>query len=112
MPVLKATSSNPTQVRDGVSRRLIHGNDLMMVAIDFTNGPWAEPEPLHQHVHEQTTYLAQGEVVFFCEGEKEERLSAGDMFWVPSNKKHGIRLLSPSARLIDCFNPLRDDFLR
>jgi quercetin dioxygenase-like cupin family protein len=98
-------------VREGITRRLIHANNLMMVVIDFTNGPWAHPEPLHHHVHEQATYLAEGEILFFCEGENTEKLVAGDMFWVPSDKKHGIQLLSKHAKLVDTFNPIRKDFL-
>ena len=100
-----------TPVRKGLSRRLIHTHDLMMVVIDFTDGPWAEPEPLQHHVHEQITYVAEGEILFFCEGEQEQRLVAGDMFSVSSNKKHGIQLLSDTARLIDTFNPIRNEFL-
>ena len=49
----------------------------MMVVIDFTGGPWAEPEPLHHHFHEQMTFVAEGEILFFCEGEKTEKLRAG-----------------------------------
>ena len=100
-----------TPVREGVSRRLIHANNLMMVVINFTNGPWAEPEPFHRHVHEQATYVAEGEILFFCEGEKAEKLTAGDMFWVPSDKEHGIQLLSNHAKLVDSFNPIRKDFI-
>lgn len=111
MPVLKASTATVTQVRDGVERRLIHASNLMMVVIDFKNGPWPDPEPLHHHVHEQATYVAEGEIIFFCEGEREQMLKAGDMFWVPSGKKHGIRLLSPQAKLIDSFNPIREDFI-
>ena len=100
-----------TEVRPGVTRRLIHGKDLMMVVIDFSNGPWTEPEPPHHHVHEQTTYVAEGEIVFFCEGEPDQRLKEGDMFFVPSNKKHTIQVLSSTVKLIDCFNPIRQEFL-
>jgi quercetin dioxygenase-like cupin family protein len=111
MPILKSTTP-VTQVRNGVSRRIIHGQKLMLVVIDFANGPWAEPEPMHQHVHEQATYIAEGEIILFCEGEKEEHLCRGDMFYVPPNKKHGIRLLSASAKLVDSFSPVREDFIK
>ena len=84
----------------------------MLVVIDFTNGPWSEPEPMHQHVHEQATYVAEGEIIFFCEGEKAARLSTGDMFYVPPNKKHGIHLVSASAKLVDSFSPVREDFIK
>lgn len=111
MPVLKVKEAKATVVKPGVTRRLVHANNLMLVVIDFDSGPWAEPEPLHFHVHEQATYVEEGEFIFFCEGEPDQKLSAGDMFWVPSNKKHGIQLLSKTVRLIDSFNPIRQDFL-
>ena len=110
MPVIKSNSPG-THVQEGITRRLIYGNDLMMVVIDFTNGPWAEPDPPHDHVHEQTTYVAEGELLFFCEDEQEHRLMAGDMFFVPSGKKHTIQILSTTVRLIDSFNPIRSEFL-
>jgi quercetin dioxygenase-like cupin family protein len=112
MPVLKKAEAPMTRVKEGVERRLVHASNLMMVVIDFKNGPWSEPEPPHHHVHEQTTYVAEGEIMFFCEGEPEQRLKAGDMFWVPSDKKHTIQLLSAEARLIDSFNPLREEFIQ
>jgi|SRR5690349_2475650 len=111
MPVLKIDDSPMMEVRQGLSRRLTHTDNLMMVVIDFTDGPWNEPEPLQHHVHEQITYVAKGEIIFFCEGEKEQRLKAGDIFTVPSNRRHGIQLLTPTAKLVDTFNPIRQEFL-
>lgn len=112
MPVLKTNEAISTTVKDGVQRRLIHTDGLMMAVIDFTNGPWKEPDPSHSHVHEQTTYVAEGEINFFCEGEPEQRLRAGDMFSVSSGKEHTIQLLSKTAKLIDSFTPLREEFLQ
>src|SRR5688572_17196159 len=111
MPVLKAKDAAVTLVKEGVQRKLVHGNDLMMVVIDFENGPWPQPDPPHAHIHEQVTYVAAGEIIFFCENEPDQRLREGDMFYVPSNKKHTIQLLSRTARLIDSFNPIRQEFL-
>jgi quercetin dioxygenase-like cupin family protein len=110
MPVLKSDSPR-AEVKKGITRRFIHGNHLMMVVIDFTNGPWTEPDPPHHHVHEQTTYVAEGDLLFFCEDEQEQRLTTGDMFFVPSGKNHAIQLISRSVRLIDSFTPIRNDFL-
>jgi quercetin dioxygenase-like cupin family protein len=111
MAVLKSEEALITIVKEGVKRRLIHTNTLMMVVIDFDNGPWNEPDPAHSHVHEQTTYVAEGDIVFFCEGEAEQRLKAGDMFSVPSGKEHAIQLMTKTAKLIDSFTPLREEFL-
>ena len=96
----------------GLNGVLFYTSNLMTVIVDFTDGPWLEAEPFHSHTHEQTSYIAEGEVVFYCEGEPEEHLKPGDMFAVPSGKRHTIRLLSPTARLIDSFNPPRQEFIR
>jgi mannose-6-phosphate isomerase-like protein (cupin superfamily) len=111
MPVLKYDETEAFKVREGVNRKLIHLHHLMTVIIDFTNGPWSEPDPPHSHPHEQTTYIADGEILFICEGEANQKLKAGDMFSVPSNKQHTIQLLSKKARLVDSFNPIREEFL-
>ncbi len=99
-------------INNRVKRKLIHTENLMTVVVDFSEGPWAEADPLHNHPHEQTTFIAEGEVIFYFEGEPEQRLKAGDMVAVSPYVKHAIKLVSPTARLIDSFNPVREDFLK
>jgi quercetin dioxygenase-like cupin family protein len=99
-------------LREGLSRRIIRTNQLMSVALDIEGGPWKEPEPFHSHPHEQTTYVASGEVLFSSEGSAPERLNAGDMMAIPSGVPHSIQLLSGSARLVDTFYPVREDFIK
>jgi len=111
MPILKSDQIAPQKVRDGLHRQIIYIGDLMTVVLDFSNGPWQEPEPPHSHPHVQTCYVASGEIRFFCEGEPEQHLKAGDLFAVPANKSHTIQLLSETARLVDSFHPIREDFL-
>lgn len=112
MPIQKFSESAPEVVREGLERRKIYTSNLMTVIVDFSDGPWAEAEPYHSHPHEQTSYVAEGEIIFYCEGEPEQHLQAGDMFSAVSNQKHTIRLLSPKARLIDSFNPIRQEFIK
>lgn len=112
MSVQKFSETSPEIVRNGLERRIIFTPNLMTVIVDFSDGPWEEAEPYHSHPHEQTSYIASGEIVFYCEGESEQVLRQGDMFEVESGKKHTIRLLSASARLIDSFNPIRQEFIR
>jgi len=111
MAVLKFNEVEYEKVKEGLQRKIIHTNNLMTVLIDFSNGPWEEPEPPHSHPHEQTSYVASGEIIFYCEDEPEQHLKAGDMFAVPSGKKHTVKLLTENVRLIDNFNPPREDFL-
>lgn len=111
MAVLKFRNIPYELVREGLQRKIIHTDELMTVLIDFSDGPWDKPEPPHSHPHEQTSYVAEGEILFLCEGEEDQHLSAGDMFAVPSDKKHTIQLLSKKVRLVDSFTPIRKDFL-
>lgn len=111
MAVLKFDKTQAEVVRPGLERKIIHTGELMTVVIDFTDGPWEEPEPPHSHLHVQTSYVAAGEIIFYCEDEPDEHLKAGDMFAVPSGKKHTVKLLTKHVRLVDSFNPLRADFL-
>ncbi len=111
MPVLKFKDTAYEKVREGLMRKIIHTNTLMTVLIDFADGPWDEPEPPHSHPHEQTSYVAEGEIMFLCEGEPDQHLKTGDMFAVHPGRKHTIRLLTEKVRLVDSFSPLREDFL-
>jgi len=111
MPILKPSETQPEEVRKGLQRYLVHTGNLMTVVLDFSDGPWEEPEPPHSHPHVQTCYLAEGEIIFYCEGEPDQHLKAGDVFYVPSGKQHTIKLLSQKARLVDSFHPIREDFI-
>ncbi len=92
------------------SRYLTHTENLMMVVIDFDDGPTSEPDPPHSHPHEQVTYVAEGELIFYLDGEPLE-LQKGDMVTVPPNIPHTVQLLTKYVRLVDTFTPLRKDFL-
>ena len=98
------------QVTPVKTRRIVHTDNLMMAAWEFSDGPWTEAEPYHSHPHDQVVYLAEGAVEFFIEDEPC-RLQAGDMIAVPGNRPHTIRLLTPKVRLIDTWTPLREEFL-
>jgi quercetin dioxygenase-like cupin family protein len=111
MTVLKFEEVPYEKVRDGLMRKIIHTDKLMNVLIDFSDGPWDKPEPPHSHPHEQTSYVAEGEILFFCEGEPEQHLKRGDMFAVPGGIKHTVQLLTEKVRLVDSFSPPREDFL-
>lgn len=105
----KVVPSEP--IKPGVYRSLIYTQHIMMAVIDFTNGPWQEPDPFHSHPHEQVTYVAIGEILFYCDGRPEEHLKEGDVFAVPSGIKHTIKILTKEVRLVDSFTPIREEFL-
>jgi quercetin dioxygenase-like cupin family protein len=110
MAVLRYEEMRAEQLREGVERRLGHTEKLMMVVIDFDDGPKEEPDPPHAHPHEQVSYVAEGQILFLLDGQAE-RLGPGDMFLVPSGVPHSIQQLTEHVRLVDCFTPIREDFL-
>jgi len=112
MAVLKYNEATVQHPAEGIERRLVHLEKMLTAVLDFSNGPQSEPDPMHSHPHEQISYIAEGEVLFFMEGEEPEHLKPGDMFYVPSNKMHCIQLLTKTARLVDSFSPVREDFLK
>jgi quercetin dioxygenase-like cupin family protein len=110
MTVLKYHETPAQAIREGAERRIGHTDNLMIVVVDFYDGPKDEPDAPHAHPHEQVSYVAAGEVIFVMDGE-QTRLGPGDVFLVPSGVPHSIQQLTEHVRLIDCFTPLREDFL-
>jgi len=110
MAVLREDECTKEMIGDRRERYLTHTDNLMMVVIDFNDGPTSEADPAHDHPHEQMSYVAEGEVIFFLDGEPHP-LKKGDMFTVPANIPHSVQLVTSHVRLVDTFTPLREDFL-
>ncbi|UCG05937.1 MAG: cupin domain-containing protein [Desulfobacterales bacterium] len=111
MGTLIQADVNPEIIAKDRTRYLVHTDNLMMVVIDFNDGPTAEPDPPHSHPHEQVSYVASGEILFFLDNQST-RLGSGDMYTVPANVPHSVQLLSEHVRLVDTFHPIREDFLK
>ena len=97
----------------GTDRRQVYTEHIMMTVVDFTGGP-QDAAPTHKHPHEQISYMVSGKVNFIIDtdrGRTVDELAPGDMVVIPTNAPHTVELLSESARLIDCFYPIREDFL-
>lgn len=99
------------KVTDFYTRRLACTDNLMIVNCEFTDGPTENPDPFHSHPHEQVSYMLEGEVDFYIGDEEKVHIKAGDIFTIPSGVPHTIHRLTPMVRLIDCFTPVREEFL-
>lgn len=65
--------------------------------------------PLHAHPQEQTGYLVRGRIVLTI-GEETCDILPGDSWCVPSNVRHGAKILEDSVA-IEVFSPVREDYL-
>ena len=110
MEVMKISEARAVEIAPGRKRRILHTANLMMVEIDFEDGPSAKPDPPHAHPHEQVTFVAAGELLFFI-GDESCRLGPGDMVAVGSSLPHTIQLLTERVCLVDTFTPIRQEFL-
>ena len=110
MTVLRESETPKESIGEKRTRYLTYGKNLMVVTIDFNDGPTDKADPPHSHPHEQISYVVEGELIFFL-GDETHRVGPGDMVVIPSGVMHSVQLLSEHVRLIDAFTPLREDFL-
>lgn len=91
---------------NGVTRRILaHDGNMMAVEVNFEQGAIG---PMHNHPHEQLTYVLSGEFEFTI-GEEKHVVRAGDTLYKQPNIMHGCVCLKPGT-LLDTFTPIREDF--
>lgn len=99
---------NSTPCEPGVTRKILtYSDDLMMCEISFETGAIGN---LHSHEHLQITYIAEGSFEFTI-GNETKIVNKGDSVYMPSNIIHGVKCLM-AGKLVDVFNPMREDFLK
>ena len=92
----------------GAERQILGYNDnIMMVKVSFKKG---QEGAMHSHPHSQVTYVASGKFEFTV-GDVTRIVEAGDALYKQPNIPHGCVCLEDGI-LIDCFNPMRDTFLK
>jgi quercetin dioxygenase-like cupin family protein len=93
------------EIRPGFFGKLVHGDKSSLVFWDIKKGS-ALPE--HHHVHEQITFIAEGQLEMVIGGEKY-LLTAGSVHVIPSDVPHSAFAVT-DCRVIDSFAPARDDY--
>jgi quercetin dioxygenase-like cupin family protein len=64
MAALKYSDIAPQKIGEGAERRVAHTDDLMIVVVDFFDGPKSQPDPPHSHPHQKVCYVAEGEILW------------------------------------------------
>ncbi|MCF2948882.1 cupin domain-containing protein [Paraglaciecola aquimarina] len=91
----------------GVSRKVLaHSDNIMTVEVHFEKGAIG---PMHNHPHEQLTYVQSG-VFEFTIGDETKVVKAGDSMYKEPKIEHGCVCLEAGV-LIDNFTPMRKDFI-
>lgn len=98
---LPATAAAP-----GITRRAVYLDRVMLTFFDFEPGAVI---PEHQHPHEQITLLLEGEMEFTLDGQTCT-LRPGEGVTIPSNVRHGARILEQPTRAVDAWHPVREEY--
>ncbi len=89
----------------GLDGHYTHGDNLTLGLVTIKAGTSLS---LHQHVHEQITYMIKGRLDMLI-GDTEFSLTAGTVQVIPSMVMHGA-LAVTDCELIDVFTPVREDY--
>lgn len=103
MPHIK--DINPKNLMQGIVGHYAHGAEATLGLVELEAGVVM---PIHQHVHEQITYILEGQLDMVID-EKPYSLTPGSYFVIPSNVWHGATAVT-ACKLIDVFSPVREEY--
>jgi quercetin dioxygenase-like cupin family protein len=89
-----------------LQRQLIVGHQVMLTRVLLKQGCIV---PLHSHVNEQLSYILEGALKFFIDG-NEIVVRAGQVLTIPPNMPHKAEALEDTVDL-DIFHPPRADWI-
>jgi quercetin dioxygenase-like cupin family protein len=94
------------QLAPGLTGYYAHGQQLTLGMVHIKEG---SKLPEHHHVHEQITYIIEGQLDMTIDG-KACSLRTGMYHVIPSNTPHSAIAIT-DCKLIDVFNPVREDYI-
>lgn len=94
------------ELATGLTGYYAHGKNMTLGLVEIKAG---SNLPEHHHVHEQITYILEGELEMTIGGE-QCLLTAGMYHVIPSNVPHSAKAKT-DCKVIDVFNPVREDYL-
>ena len=89
-----------------LQRQFVVGQEIMIARVLLKKGCIV---PLHSHPNEQLTYILDGALKFWIDGQ-EIVVNAGETLCIPSNMPHKAEALEDTIDL-DIFNPPRADWI-
>lgn len=91
----------------GVEINTTAGQGMMLSVVNFEPGSIV---PEHAHPHEQIGVMISGRLEFTIGGHTRV-LGPGDIWRIPGGVPHRVVALDVPAVALDCFHPIRDDYL-
>jgi quercetin dioxygenase-like cupin family protein len=98
-------SITPKELFPGITGYYAHGEHTTFGYIELKKGTAV---PMHQHLHEQTTYIVSGQLDMNIGG-AQYSLTPGMVHVIPSNIPHNAVAVVDTVA-IDTFSPVREDY--
>ncbi len=93
------------ELAPGFSSKLVHGERLTLSVVDIKKDSVL---PEHHHMHEQVTFIVEGELDMVIGG-KKILLTTGHVYVIPPDVPHSA-VAKTDCRVIDVFSPVREDY--
>ena len=101
----KIKDIRPKELMPGITGYYAHGENMTFGLVELKAGASV---PMHHHIHEQTTYIVEGQLDVVIGGEPCS-LTAGMYHVIPSNIPHSA-IAKVDCKAIDVFSPVREDY--
>ena len=93
------------EIIPGITGYYAHGDKQTFGYVEIKKGSVV---PEHHHVHEQSTYIIEGQLNMVIGGEPCP-LTAGMYYVIPSHMLHSAVAVT-DCKVIDAFSPVREDY--
>ena len=94
------------ELAPGVHARTFWGDRMTLALVSLEPNAVVAP---HTHPHEQVGMVVKGEVEFTI-GDETRLLKPGDVYVIPGEAPHGVRVGSNAVELVEVFSPVRESF--
>jgi quercetin dioxygenase-like cupin family protein len=105
MAFINYNTKNKVDIFPGVHSAMEHSEHITYACVNLDEGTVV---PIHHHMHEQWTYVLEGQMEFTLNGEKQ-LLLPGMGAYIHSNAEHGAVAVT-ACKVIDVFTPVREDY--
>lgn len=105
MPLVHLPSVAPRHLFPNVRGHYAHGERTTVGEVILAAGGVV---PMHQHPHEQVSYVISGTLEFTV-GSEVHTMKPGDCLLIPGGVPYGCRGVT-DCRVVDIFSPVREDY--
>ena len=89
----------------GVRIRTFWGEEMLLAVVNLDANTVL---PAHNHAHEQSSYILEGEMEFTI-ADQTRLVKPGDIVIIPGYVEHSAKVGLVDAKVLDIFTPVRED---